>query len=178
MSDETEIWKPVVGYEGLYEVSDLGRIKRLKRVSMIGKVLKEKLLKPSDTNGYLYVSLSSQSGVRKTLLTHRLVAATFIGKIPEGHDVCHSNGIRSDNRVLNLRYGTRSENMKEAVAHGSLSGSDRSYYARITIDQVKKVKAMLKLGFEFEEISESVLLSVSDSRRAAYGKRYKIFKSE
>ena len=103
---QDEIWKPVLGYDGLYEVSDWGRLKSLKRKF----VLKDRILKCSTSSeGYKEVRLhngSKKSAKRAQI--HRLVIEAFIG--PSDKEVNHINHDRSDNRRENLEYVTRREN--------------------------------------------------------------------
>jgi hypothetical protein len=105
-----EIWKPVPSYEGRYEVSNLGRVRSYVRNSA------GVFLKPGrSTHGYLTVSL----GRKNSRTLHSLVAETFIGTRPAGQEVLHKDGSRTNNCVENLRYGTRSENIRDAVKQGS-----------------------------------------------------------
>ena len=103
---EKEIWKDIKGFEGLYQVSNLGRVKSLKRPYG----LKEKILKPWITRGYYQVELCKQS-IKKAYLVHRLVWEAFNGQIPENMQVNHINEIKSDNRLLNLNLMTCKENI-------------------------------------------------------------------
>lgn len=104
---ELEIWKDIPGYEGLYQVSDLGNIKSLgRRVLKSNGIYENKsslILKQSDNGrGYKNVRLSDINGKPKSHYVHRIVALTFIGEC-EGV-VDHIDGIRSNNKLSNLRY--------------------------------------------------------------------------
>ena len=116
---QTEEWRPVVGWEYQYEVSNTGKVRSLDRyipaVNRDGTArlnrCKGKLLKGTpDRDGYLKVNLRNTIGGVKTRMVHTLVAEAWIGPRPLRYDVCHGpNGV-TDNSVSNLRYGTRSEN--------------------------------------------------------------------
>lgn len=98
-----EIWKPIPGYEGLYWVSDLGRVKSLKRG-------KERILSPGKTRGgYLYIVLY-KNGKGKNCYVSLLVWEAFNGPIPEGMQVNHINENKQDNRLENLNLMTPKEN--------------------------------------------------------------------
>jgi NUMOD4 motif-containing protein/HNH endonuclease len=118
-----ERWRPVVGFELYYEVSDLGRVRSLDRLisngTRSGMLYKGKMLKPtSDPDGRQQVSLSI-NGVHYIRRVHGLVLGAFIGPRPEGLDGCHENGNARDNRLVNLRWDTRSSNMFDCVRHGT-----------------------------------------------------------
>ena len=111
MSDGIEIietWKPVVGFERQYEVSSLGRV--YSRLS-------EKILKPRNA-AYLSFSLR-RDGRSHSIYLHHLVAEAFIGPRPGGQEIRHLNGDQYDNCAVNIGYGTHSQNMMDAIAHGT-----------------------------------------------------------
>ena len=102
---QNEIWKDVLGYEGAYQVSNLGRVKSLPRLSSIGRLLKEKTMKlRKKNNGYLSVGLH-KNNKQKTYTVHRLVAIAFLNHKPNGYNavVDHVNGSKTDNSVENLQ---------------------------------------------------------------------------
>lgn len=112
-----EIWKDIPNYEGLYQVSNLGRVKSLERkvVNGIGtyRVVKERILKEGKHQfGYPYVNLSKFSK-SKVLLVHQLVAVAFLGYVRKGlkgYVVDHINNICTDNRLENLQLISQREN--------------------------------------------------------------------
>ncbi len=111
----TEVWKDIQGYEGWYQVSNLGRVKRLKKVhcnhGKVNVVERDHILTPSkDKKGYLVVILSKEGKLKKHTKVHRLVAEAFISNEDNKPQVDHINRIRNDNRVENLRWVTNSEN--------------------------------------------------------------------
>lgn len=103
---KTEEWKPVVGYEDFYEVSDWGRVKSLN----YRNTGKEGIMKPSpDGDGYLHVDLS-KNGEKEKFLVHILVMRAFIGKCPDGHEIDHYDWNPSNNRLENLSYQPKEVN--------------------------------------------------------------------
>ena len=123
---ETEIWKDIKGFEGIYQVSNLGRVKSLKRSYRVN----ERILKPKiNSCGYYQVELFKQS-IGKNHLIHRLVWEAFNGQIPENMQVNHINEVKADNRLLNLNlmtpkentnWGTRNERCSKKQINGKLS---------------------------------------------------------
>ena len=113
------------GYEGLYSVSDLGRVRSECRVvhrsDGTTQRVRERILKPrpgGPLRNYLFVTLS-RAGIQVSRKVHRLVLEAFVGPAPEGEEGCHGSGGSFDNRLANLRWGTRSENIKDQVAAGT-----------------------------------------------------------
>ena len=108
-----EIWKDIRNYEGMYQVSNLGRIKSLKRPY----VIEDTILKPqSDKDGYSVVSLS-KSSKRKSFKIHRLVANHFIPNPNKWSEVNHIDTVRDNNRVDNLEWVTSLANKHHSNSH-------------------------------------------------------------
>ena len=121
----TEDWKPVVGYEEHYEVSDGGRVRTrgATRVRKSGTpyVRQIRVMSPSTgQRGYRRVTLYLPGKPPKTMQVHRVVAMAFLqGSIEDGPLVCHNDGNPNNNRVENLRWGTASSNMLDKGLHGT-----------------------------------------------------------
>ena len=134
MTMEEEIWKDIEGFEGLYQVSNLGRVKSLEKTWICGKGgvrhQEEKILKPiSDRRGYLFVNLS-KDGKMKHFTVHRLVAEAFIPNPNNLPQVNHISQVKTCNRAdllewcdakYNSNYGTRNERIAEKMTNGKLS---------------------------------------------------------
>ena len=118
-----EEWRPVVGWEGLYEVSDQGRVRSSDRTVHCknGRTqrYKGRVLKPRKSrDGHLRVYLCRE-GKPRNKSVHRLVLEAFVGVCPEGMECLHADGNPENNRVANLRWGTCSENALDSVNHGT-----------------------------------------------------------
>jgi hypothetical protein len=118
---EEEIWKDIPGYEGYYQVSDMGRVKSLDRMMTIehpiggrrtvlrkGQILKNKV----NNHGKNMVSLSKNNKIKESNVS-RLVLLAFVGIPNEDQECCHRNDIQTDDRLNNLYWGTRDENIKD-----------------------------------------------------------------
>jgi len=179
-----EIWKDVVGYEGLYQVSDLGRIKRLVKKftddqinnilllnnnnlsqseisrqtkinrTSIRRVLKdpqkylnqEKILKPrKESHGYLRISLC-KNGKAKYFKIHKLVLEAFGNLYFPGLECRHLNGVRTDNRLCNLKLGTGKENCRDAINHGTFQMGSKHYLSKLKDDQIREIRKLTEEG--------------------------------
>ena len=114
-----EVWKDVVGYEGLYQVSNLGNVKSLPKHKGcgVGYTQPERILRNSCNGHYLFVYLSKDHK-QKMHYVHRLVAQAFIPNPENKREVNHINGVKKDNRVENLEWNTSSENTIHAFENG------------------------------------------------------------
>lgn len=128
----SEIWLPVVGYEGIYEVSSQGRIKSLSRPSNSGnggiRIIRERILKPCvnglDASGNITrmaVSLYKEDRM-KVRRIHRLVLEAFVGPRPDDMDACHWDDDPTNNRLINLRWDTRKENGSDKIRNSYRKG--------------------------------------------------------
>ncbi|MBM7565764.1 NUMOD4 domain-containing protein [Paenibacillus sacheonensis] len=114
-NQQDEVWKDVVGYEGIYQVSNFGRVKSLGN----GVTRKEKILRQHiNRRGYMKLDLSMKGQEPKKFSVHRLVAQAFIPNPLNKPQVNHVNCFKSDNRVTNLEWNTQKENLLHAKANG------------------------------------------------------------
>lgn len=142
-----ELWKPVAGYEGRYEVSNLGRVRSLDMRKRIGggwtMLHRGRVLKASpDANGYPVVN------IRPHTLVHRIVAIAFIPNPEKRPQVNHKNGNRADCRAENLEWATASENTLHAfrVLHrkANRTPGEKHANARLTEAQVRDIRVLAK----------------------------------
>lgn len=118
-STETEVWKPVVGYEGLYEVSDHGRVRGLDRLDARGRRWKGRVLKGTrHTMGDYRVVNLAKDGRNRLRFIHRLVLEAFVGTPNPGDQGCHGDGNPTNNHVDNLRWDTSAGNSQDTIRHG------------------------------------------------------------
>ena len=166
---EKEIWKDIPNYEGLYQVSNLGRVKGLDRTvcgkdgksyTKRGKILKNKM----GTNGYHYVCLY-KNNKQKTFMIHSLVALNYIGERPKNYDICHISGDKLDNTVYNLKYDTRTENFNDMYRQGR-----KNPRGKLSIEDVVKMRKMYKTGkYTYEKLAD--LFNVDPSNTSAIIRR-------
>lgn len=168
---EEEIWKPIPEYEGLYEVSNKGQVKRLKKVIIdkIGRThhKKERILKANpDGNGYLQVSLFDNESRKKSLKVHRLVAEVFIPS-PDGNlEVNHKDEIKTNNCVENLEWMTHKENVNFGTRNERSAKAQSKPVAQYTKDG-----NLIKTWQSIREASRQLSISSGHISHAARGLR-------
>lgn len=145
----TERWLPVVGFEGLYEVSDLGRVRSLDRVvvrrAKTGDHLKRlsgavMALTPHPKDPYWRVWLC-RDGVRSGHTVHALVASAFLGRCPAGQEVRHADHDPSNNTIDNLSYGTRMQNRDDSRRADRLARGEKIAQHKLTEQDVLDIRA-------------------------------------
>jgi hypothetical protein len=150
MTGAEEVWKAVPGYGGAYEVSSHGRVRSLDRLVLrsfrdgrVGaRLVAGRVLRPGPARtGHRTVAL----GRGNSKQVHSLVLLAFVGPPPPGHEVLHNDGDPANNRLSNLRYGTRSENNFDITRHGRRA---------LTRDQVLYVRKRSAEGFAYGELHQ------------------------
>lgn len=160
----TESWKDVPGYEGVYRVSSLGRV-----VSLHSK--HQRILVPVlRNNGYLHVKLCGPAG-KKQVSIHCLVAGVFIGPRPLGLDVSHINGDKSDNRYTNLLYESHSDNCSRRRSHGTAytPKGELHHAAKLSVDKVGEIFRLRSNGASQKKIAKIFGVTQSNISRVLSG---------
>ena len=148
-----ETWRPVLGFPG-YEVSDQGRVKSLARRNLQGAMRRERILRTDKTwAGYLLVRLALD-GVKHARTVHSLVLEAFVGPRPVGLQTRHLNGVRDDNSLVNLRWGTIQENRADQKMHGTGIQGVRNPKAKLTSVDVERVFDLRRSGASQQAIGD------------------------
>lgn len=122
-----EEWRAVPGWVGFYEVSNLGRVKSLARIDPLGRPWPECILVHEvKSNGRHRIKLSGE-GRSERRHVHRVVLEAFVGPCPDGFESCHWNDDPGDNRLINLRWDTKTANSLDAVRTRTHSMSRKSH---------------------------------------------------
>lgn len=150
-----EIWKDIDGYEGAYQISNIGNVRSVSRIikrsngrmfTVEGRTLKQY----TDNCGYKYVCLPDYNLKRKSrnFRVHRLVANAFIPNPSDKPQINHKDGIKNNNDVLNLEWCTNGENQKHAFKNGL------NHHRRIAGKDNKLSKAIIKCDLNGNEIEQ------------------------
>lgn len=132
-----ETWQDALGYEGLYQVSDLGRVKSIRT----GKIL----VVGHGKYGHGQVCFSV-NGKKQKVSVHRAVLGAFRGAPKAGQVARHLNGDARDNRLQNLVWGTPKENTADMLRHGTVSHGERHPIARLTNEQARAIRCSKERG--------------------------------
>lgn len=138
-----EIWKPIPNYEGLYEVSSHGRVRRTYTIygRLTNRVLRQKTAK----GGYKELDLSANNKQR-TFKVHKLVALAFIGICPEGYEINHIDAVPSNNHHENLEYKTHLGNMQHRSAMNRTPQGEQINTCKLSTEEVREIRAEHKHG--------------------------------
>jgi len=171
---QEEIWKDVKNYEKYYRVSNIGKIKSLSRISnytrnrlgkdeYVSRRIKGKILKLNtySKTEYKYIILHKNK-INQSFLIHRLVLETFVDKCPTGMEACHNNGIRTDNRIENLRWDTHENNLKDTIKHGRrpIMKGNNHYNAKLNEKDIKKINLLL-MARTYKQIELAEMFNVT-----------------
>lgn len=169
---ENEIWKDVIGYEGLYQVSNLGRVKSLpKKTANRFRAEIVYLKQQTDIFGYRHYVLSKNS-VSKKIKTHRIIAEAFIKNKHNKSQINHINGIKHDNRIENLEWCSQSENQKHAYILGlqkSKKGADNVLSKKV--NQYDLEGKFIKTYGSAREAGRITKIDRADISKCAVGKK-------
>lgn len=147
MKEQTKEWKPVVGYEGLYEVSRDGDVRSVKT---------QRVLKSYVENlGYPRVTLYD-GGIVKNCKVHRLVAMAFIDNPEAKSEVNHINGVKTDNKACNLEWATRAENIRHAWDSGLNEENREGMRNKMSIRMSKQV-VDLQTGIFYDSLKKACI---------------------
>ena len=168
MSEPTERWLPVVRWEGLYEVSNLGTVRSLPRLTAAG-IRRGGPLRPSPDNafGYLKVTLKAKGRRSETRRVHKLVAEAFIGQCPPGEETRHGPGGKTENGADHLSYGTPDDNNEDRAIHGS-------YHYKLTRADAAAIRRRLAAGELQRVIAADYGVNSNTISRIKTGTRWRV----
>jgi hypothetical protein len=132
-----EEWRDVVGFEGVYKVSNFGRIQTVKT----GKI-KEQTISKTDNRPYL--SLWKNNKI-KVCRPHKLVLEAFVSVRPDGLECCHNDGNPQNNHLTNLRWDTPKNNHADKIKHGTTNRGEQCGTAKLTLEQVRAIRQDTRL---------------------------------
>lgn len=143
----TEQWRDIPGFNGIYQISDNGRIKRAIACAT-GGTYAGRLMNPKiDRFGYYRTCIRSPiTGRAKCVRPHVAVLEAFIGPRPKDYDASHLNGIKTDNRLENLCWETSSENHRRKFSHGTLVHGEKHKCSKLKTEQVIEIRHRVANG--------------------------------
>lgn len=153
-----ERWKDVVGWEGYYEVSNMGRVRSVERIvrsrGAATRIIKSKVLKPlAHSGGYQQASLSREGKMHRRFI-HRLVLEAFCGKAPVDFVACHNNGDPTDNRLDNLRWDSVAANSADKKRHGTQPLGEKCPGSKLSVQDVQIIRARCGEGVSQRQVAQ------------------------
>lgn len=146
-----EQWKTVPNFPK-YEINEYGVIKRKAYLNRRNRLIKARTLKPAISNGYLHISLCVNNKIQ-SFSVHRLLALTFLGPCPKRCVVRHLDGVKLNNKLSNLKYGTYTQNMQDAVEHGTIRYKSKDLRS-LNLNKIKNIRQSLYRGLTCTSIAK------------------------
>ena len=179
MKIDNEEWRPISGYEG-YEVSNFGMVRscwiqfHTEKGSGWSSSLSNvwTILKSGKCNGYVRVSLCKDGRMRHKFV-HRLVLEAFVGPCQPGLECRHMDGDRTNNKLTNLKWGTRLENNQDRRRHGTTPQGERNPFAKLTEDKVIKILKAHAKGDSQSKISRDFGIGKSTAGHIVHRRHWK-----
>ena len=174
-----EVWKDVVGYEGLYEVSNKGQVRSKDRIvtSVIGvkRFVKSRMMSMMpDNSGHLVVGLN-RNNKQQLLLVHRLVLEAFVGPCPPGMEGRHyPKRDPTNNRIDNLSWSTREQNQQDRVKHGTHCRGERCATTHLKERDVREIRSFYSTGkYTLKQLGEKYRLKTGSVHNIVKRKTWK-----
>lgn len=171
-SSPTEEWRPVVGFEDIYQISNLGRVWSNPRIVDRKGVRQPRggvfLKLRHNRHGYVVVDLSDR-GSDTQRFVHVLVCEAFIGPQPSGHEVAHGDGVRDNNLLSNLRWATRLEQADDRRKHGTMLHGVRAKQSSLTDHDVTDIRRARIAGEKLRDLADRYGLTESSISRICSG---------
>ncbi len=169
----SEVWKPVLGFEGRYSVSNFGRVRRdLKACgTQAGKIFALN----ANSSKYIQVKLRDESKKQQSFLVHRLVAEAFIGPRPLGMQIDHKDGLRTNNAASNLEYVHPKENVRRAMSMGLINKNGENHpQAKLNNEKVRAIRDLNSQGASSTAIAKKFGVSLSTVSLIVLQKTWKL----
>jgi hypothetical protein len=162
-----ETWKAIPGWEGRYEISDLGNVRSL---SYRGVERKQPLIMKTYICewGYLHILFCSR-GEKTHYRIASLVLLAFVGPRPEGKEVSHLDGVRTNNKLSNLIYETKHENHQRKKEHGTYQCGEKNPFHKLTNKDVLEIRRLRKCGKSLNDIAAKYNVSDGHVSRICLG---------
>lgn len=171
LAQDVELWIPVLGFEGFYEASNMGRVRSVPRLVRFGvrgvtRTVGGVILSPvMGSRGYPVVNLT-KPGVRRQMFLHKVILEAFTGGRPEGMEACHNDGDTTNSRLENLRWDTRSGNHEDKRKHGTWQVGEMANNSKLTEAVVIEIR---KRGLSAAQASREYGLSKTNAKRIVRG---------
>lgn len=166
-----ERWLPVVGYEGFYEVSDLGRVRSVNRTTSKRRLIGKMLSPVRNRNGGHVAVHLCRDGKRETRFVHWLVLRAFVGEGPDGFECDHINFDARDNRASNLRWISHVENVRHSYSNRRHATGERHPFAKLSAADVAEIRYRHASGEPVSAISRCFHVVTSCISGICSGKR-------